>query len=217
MDDKLYNRTIEFLSEQFKNDSSGHDLDHTLRVSRMAVTIAENEHADASLCELAALMHDVDDYKLSPDTEAEHRNARSFMNRENIPDEEIEAVIHIIEQVSFSGTDTQVPDTLEGKIVQDADRLDAIGAIGIARAFAYGGAHGRKLYDPKEIPENHLSKAEYRNHVSTTVNHFHEKLFLLKNMMNTETAKQIAIHRDEFMHAWLDEFLLEWDGRNQFR
>ena len=118
----------------------------------------------------------------------------------------------IVGEVSFEGTDSVVPKTIEGMCVQDADRLDAIGAIGIARAFAYGGRHDRKIYDPDMKPNIHMSADEYHNHVSTTINHFYEKLFKLKGLMNTDTAKKIAEQRENYMKSYIMEFLDEWEG-----
>jgi uncharacterized protein len=143
-------------------------------------------------------------------------NARGFMKRKAVPDIVADAVCHVISQVSFKAGDTVVPDTLEGKIVQDADRLDAIGAIGIARAFAYGGSRGNAIYDPLEKPLAGMGEEEYRHHKGCTINHFHEKLLLLKDMMNTPTARILAEKRDFFMRTFLSEFLSEWNyGQGQ--
>ncbi|HCK88083.1 MAG TPA: phosphohydrolase [Erysipelotrichaceae bacterium] len=204
---------IREIREFFAADSSGHDYDHTMRVYRTARMIAEEEHADLWTVSLASLLHDTDDYKISPETEEEHGNAVRLMNKYNVSEETQKKVCRIIAQVSFSGKDSVVPDTLEGKIVQDADRLDAIGAIGIARAFAYGGAHHRKLYDPEEIYRTDLSKEEYRSLQSSTIAHFHEKLLLLRDLMNTRTGRMLAQHRHDFMEMFLDEFDAEWEGR----
>ena len=139
-------------------------------------------------------------------------NAKTFLKNLEFSDEKIESICHIISQVSFKGTDSVVPDTIEGKIVQDADRLDAIGAIGIGRTFAYGGSHKTPMHIPNmEIKEN-MSAEEYYKNVGTTINHFYEKLLKLKDLMNTETAKKMAHHRHEYMQEFLKEFYDEWEG-----
>ena len=138
-----------FIQGIFSGDSSGHDYYHTIRVYKLATKIAKQENADVKIVQLAALLHDVDDIKLSPDTYAAKKNAVDFMMANKVDEEIIKVVCKIIDEVSFAGTDSVVPDTIEGKCVQDADRLDAIGAIGIARTFAYGGSRGRKIYDPE--------------------------------------------------------------------
>lgn len=171
---------VKYVKQIFANDCSGHDYYHTMRVYRLAVQIAKEENADMLIVQLAALLHDVDDAKLSPETYATKRNAVDFMESNGLDNEIIEAVCKIIEEVSFAGTDSVVPSTIEGKCVQDADRLDAMGAIGIARTFAYGGSKGRKIYDPEIKPLVNMGKEEYRqNQNSTSINHFYEKLLLL--------------------------------------
>ena len=213
MTNQLIESTIAYVKEIFATDFSGHDFFHTMRVYKMATTIAMKENANLQIVQLAALLHDVDDRKLSPETCENKDRAVAFMRSQNLAEEMIEKIKQIIGEVSFMGTDSVVPKTLEGKCVQDADRLDALGAMGIARAFAYGGNHNRVMYDPEIKPALNMSKEEYQNHVSTTVNHFYEKLFLLKDMMNTDSAKAIAEHRERYMKEYIDEFMDEWEGR----
>ena len=204
---------IKFVKGIFAYDCSGHDYHHTMRVYRLATQIAEQENANMLIVQLAALLHDVDDVKLSPETHEAKKNAVGFMKNNGVDDKVIASVCKIIDEVSFAGTDSVVPSTLEGKCVQDADRLDAIGAIGIARTFAYGGSKGRRIHDPDIKPMTNMNKADYnQNHNSTSINHFYEKLLLLKDMMNTETAKKMAMHRQAVMEDFLEEFMAEWDG-----
>lgn len=212
MDNGIIADAIDFVKNIFKNDHSGHDYFHTLRVFKTATKIAECEHANLKIVQLSALLHDVDDIKLSPKTYANKDRAVTFLREHGQSEEIIKTVCDIIGEVSFKGTDSAVPKTIEGKCVQDADRLDAIGAIGIARAFAYGGNHNRVMHDPDIKPLMHMDANEYHNHISTTINHFYEKLFLLKDMMNTATAKIIAEQRDGFMKSYILQFLAEWDG-----
>ena len=185
----------------------------SMRVYRLAIEIAEQENTEMLIVQLAALLHDVDDVKLSPETHDTKKNAVRFMKNSGVDDKVIASVCKIIDEVSFVGTDSVVPSTLEGKCVQDADRLDAIGAIGIARTFAYGGSKGRRIHDPDIKPMTNMNKADYnQNHNSTSINHFYEKLLLLKDMMNTETAKKMAEHRQAVMEDFLEEFMAEWEG-----
>ena len=210
----IIEKTMAFVEEFFAQDYSGHDYFHTLRVFHMATRIAGKEQADLQIVQLAALLHDVDDRKLSPQTCADKTNARRFLKENQVENETVEKICQIISEISFAGRDSVIPESLEGKCVQDADRLDAIGAIGIARAFAYGGSHNRFLHHPDIKPKMRMSKEEYHNSNSTTINHFYEKLFLLADMMNTPTAKEIARSRDRYMKAYVAEFLAEWEGKD---
>ena len=189
-----------FAQKIFASDSSGHDYHHTLRVHALARTLALEEGADVALVELAALLHDVDDHKLSPDTAEGKNRAVEFLKGQGLRSEDIATIVHIIDQISFS-RNTLPPDTLEGQCVQDADRLDAVGAIGIARTFAFGGSHGRPIHDPAGEDK------------STSIQHFYDKLLLLKDKMNTQAGQRMAQHRHEFLESFLQEFLEEWDGR----
>lgn len=184
-----------------------------MRVYRLAIEIAEQENTEMLIVQLAALLYDVDDVKFSPETHDTKKNAVRFMKNSGVDDKVIASVCKIIDEVSFVGTDSVVPSTLEGKCVQDADRLDAMGAIGIARTFAYGSSKGRRIHDPDIKPMTNMNKADYnQNHNSTSINHFYEKLLLLKDMMNTETAKKMAMHRQAVMEDFLEEFMAEWKG-----
>ena len=208
----IINKAIMYAKDFFVDEFSGHDFYHTLRVYNLAKYIAESEECDKELVCLAALLHDVDDYKIvGKDAEAFY-NAKNFLNSENYPEKNIEKICHIISQVSFKGKDTVTPDTIEGKIVQDADRLDAIGAIGIARTFTYGGNHKIPMHIPNMEYKENMSADEYYTNVGSTINHFYEKLLKLKDLMNTETAKRVANHRHKYMEAFLKEFYNEWDG-----
>ena len=209
----MVNNALESIKAIFSGDSSGHDYYHTVRVYRIATEIAKQEYADVNIVQLAALLHDVDDKKLSPETHGIKKNAVDFMTANGVDADIINIVCKNIEEVSFAGTDSVVPSTIEGKCVQDADRLDAIGAIGIARTFAYGGSRGRKIYDPDIKPRIGMSKEEYeKNMNSTSINHFYEKLLVLKDMMNTTAGKKMAENRQAVMQENLNEFLAEWIG-----
>ena len=208
----ITDRALAFAREIFAGDASGHDYWHTVRVWKLAVRLAEAEGADAETAALAALLHDADDEKLSPKTAAGKLRARGFLEREGVPEERIARILHIIGQVSYRGTDSVTPDSPEGMCVQDADRLDAIGAVGIARTFAFGGSRGRAIWDPDERPRECLDERNYRSGSGCTVNHFYEKLLLLKDLMNTPTARKMAEHRHRVMEAFLDEFYAEWQG-----
>ena len=210
--EQLVQNAAKFIKAVFQNDLSGHDFFHSMRVYRTAMKIAQAEHADMEVVALAALLHDVDDRKLSPMTAEKKENAARFMCSQNVSESEIRQVCQIIDEVSFKGTDSVRPSTPEGKCVQDADRLDALGAIGIARTFAYGGSHNRTIYDPELPPRTAMNQAQYYSSKSTSLNHFYEKLFLLEGMMNTETGKAIARKRTQYMQQFVDEFLNEWDG-----
>ena len=212
MDNTIISDALEFVKNTFNDDFSGHDYFHTLRVHKMAMRIAEQEDANLTIVQLAALLHDVDDIKLSPETYVNKDRAVTFLRNHDIAEEIIKTICNIIDEISFKGTDTITPETIEGKCVQDADRLDAIGAIGIARTFAYGGSHNRIIHDPEIKPTVNMNADKYQSHISTSINHFYEKLFLLKDLMNTDTAKKIAEQRENYMRAYISEFLDEWDG-----
>ena len=211
MADKLIEQAQGYVREKFENEYSGHDYFHTLRVFNMATRIAEGEGAELEIVQLAALLHDVDDRKISPETYESQANARNFLLTSGVDEGKVERICKIIREISFGGNNS-VPSSLEGRCVQDADRLDAIGAIGIARAFAYGGNHNRHMYHPDIKPNLNMTKEEYVKSESTTINHFHEKLFKLTALMNTQTAIQIAKSREAYMQEFVAEFMDEWDG-----
>ncbi len=208
----LIERALSYVKERLENEYSGHDFFHTLRVFKVATHISEREGANVETVQLAALLHDVDDRKVSPDTYKTQANARSFLASNDVDEGTAELVCRIIREISFGDNDT-APTTLEGKCVQDADRLDALGAIGIARAFAYGGNRNRHMYHPDVKPNLNMTREEYVKSESTTVNHFYEKLFKLTALMNTETALSIAREREAYMKDFIDEFMAEWEGK----
>ena len=200
----------EFVKDLLAKEYSGHDYYHCIRVYNNAMLICKDMDCDKQLVSVASLLHDVDDAKLFDSKD--YDNARKILNDLNYEKDFIEKVINIIKDVSFKGKDSVIPSSLEGKIVQDADRLDAIGAIGIARTFAYGGNHNRLIYDPSIKPNLNMDYNQYKNANNPTINHFYEKLLLLKDMMNLEKSKEIATHRHKIMEDYLKEFYDEWDG-----
>jgi uncharacterized protein len=203
----------EELRQEFANESTGHDWYHIERVWKNARTIAEKEGGDGFVVELAALLHDIADHKFvaNADTVAAGR-VREILLKHGVEEEIILAVSHIVLNCSFKGGMLNKMKSLEGLIVQDADRLDAIGAIGIARTFAFGGKFNRAIYDPAVKPVAFSNEAEYREKRSHTINHFYEKLLLLKDGMNTGTGKQMAAERHRYMEGFLAEFYAEWEG-----
>lgn len=213
----MIQKAEKFVKTYMEGDSSGHDFFHTLRVLHLAETIAREEAkkhcVDMELVQLIALLHDVDDRKLSPETSENLDRARYFLNQNGVDAARIELIVKSIKQISFKGKDSVSPDILEGKCVQDADRLDAIGAIGIARTFAFGGSRGALMYHPEEPPRLNMDAEVYATTQSHTINHFYEKLLLLKDMMNTETGKQMGQHRHAYMEEFLKEFYDEWEGK----
>jgi len=198
------------VESHFLGEASGHDVYHTLRVYRNALMLAKETDCSLETVSLAALLHDVDDEKLFQSKE--HQFAKKFLEEAGISLDLQERVLEAISTVSFKNRREKTPSTIEGMIVQDADRLDALGAIGIARTFAFGGSRGRAMYDPTEKPDLEMTPEEYRNSQGTSVNHFYEKLFLLKDLMNTEAAKEMAREREEFMRRFLEQFYQEWHG-----
>ena len=209
-------KTADYVKEKLGGEGSGHDWWHIYRVWETAVKIAAREKADRFIVELAALLHDIADWKFNDgDAKAGSRKAREWLMSLNVDEAAIQHVCQIIDDISFKGAGVKTAmKTAEGSIVQDADRLDAIGAIGIARAFAYGGYKERELYNPEIKPEFHNSFEQYKNSKGPTINHFHEKLLLLKDLMNTGTAKKIAEDRHRYMENYLQRFYDEWEGKS---
>lgn len=205
--------TKEFVQKQLENDASGHDWWHIVRVAKTAKTIAEQEQADLFICEMSALLHDIADEKLNPSEEEGLKKVKDWLHTIEVDDKAASEIIRIISTMSYKGGGQPAMQTLEGKIVQDADRLDAIGAIGIARTFAYAGSKGDMMYDPSIVPREQMTKEEYRNGKSTAVNHFYEKLLNLKELMNTDYAKLMAEERHRFMEVYLQRFFKEWEGK----
>ena len=208
-------KTAEYVQASLAEAEGGHDWWHIYRVWQNAKQIAKNEKVDLFVVELAALLHDIADSKFhNGDEEAGPEKARAFLERMNLDGESIDHVDNIIRNVSFRKSfDPQSFDSTELRVVQDADRLDAMGAIGIARAFSYGGHKGRKFYDPEIKPNLNLTKEQYKKSDAPTINHFYEKLLLLKDQMNTATAKAMAKQRHLFMEQYLEQFYQEWEGR----
>jgi len=196
-----------------QGESSGHDWWHIYRVWQTSLYIATHETVDSDVVQLAALLHDIGDWKFhAGDETVGPRLAREWLESLSVDETAIVHVCTIIANLSFKGADVKAaPLSLEGQVVQDADRLDAIGAIGIARAFAYGGAKGREMHDPQTAPVLHSSFEQYKASRGTTINHFHEKLVLLKDRLNTPTAKALAERRHTFMLEFLEQFDAEWN------
>jgi len=212
---QIINNTILFVKNQLTHAEGGHDWFHIERVYKNALLIAEEEECDLTVVKLGALLHDIADSKFhGGDETVGPITARTFLESQNVSEDIILHVIAIIENISFKGGNFEKKfNSKELEIVQDADRLDALGAIGIARTFNYGGFKNRPLYNPNIQPNLNMSKEEYKNSESPTLNHFYEKLLLLKDKMNTETGKKIAQKRHDFMVTFLSQFYAEWDGQ----
>ncbi|MCM3131783.1 HD domain-containing protein [Paenibacillus polysaccharolyticus] len=201
-----------FVQEESSKHSDGHDWSHIERVTTLAVRLAEHMGADPFVCELAALLHDVPDEKLNDSLEAGMAKLHTWLDNQALDFDTRESVVNIISTISFAGGQGAAVDSLEAQVVQDADRLDALGAIGIARTFAFSGARGREMYDPSLPPREQMTREEYRNGRSTTINHFYEKLFKLKDLMNTSYGKELAQRRHEYMVQFVEQFKQEWEG-----
>jgi uncharacterized protein len=211
---EIISKTITFVKEKLNDAEGGHDWFHIERVYKNALLIANNTPCDVTVVKLGALLHDIADSKFhNGDETIGPRTARLFLESENVSEEIIAHVVSIIENISYKGGNFEKKfNSTELDIVQDADRLDAIGAIGVARAFHYGGFKDRTIYDPNIAPITNMTKEEYKKNNAPTINHFYEKLLLLKDKMNTETGKEIAAERHRFMETFLSQFYAEWEG-----
>ena len=211
----LIDKTILFVKATLAQAEGGHDWFHIERVYKNALLIAESEKCDVEIVQLGALLHDIADSKFHDGDESiGPKTARTFLEAEKVEPTIIDHVIAIIENISFKGGKVvRQFSSIELDIVQDADRLDAIGAIGIARTFNYGGFKNRALYNPEIAPNLTMTKDEYKNNEAPTINHFYEKLLLLKDKMNTQTGKQIAQDRHRYMEDFLEQFYAEWEGK----
>ena len=206
----IINKTKEFVKVELSNEGSGHDWYHIERVYNMSKYIAKKENADLFIVEMAALLHDIDDWKFSDKQDT--TKTEQFLKSVNVDKVEFKKILSIIKRISFKGgVVDSTQDSIEGMVVQDADRLDAIGAIGIARAFTYGGFKNRVIYNPDINPIEFKTLKDVKHKNNHTINHFYEKLLKLKDLMNTNTAKEIAVKRHKFMEQFLEEFYLEWD------
>ncbi len=213
MSNNLIENTVTFVKEKLEGAEAGHDWFHIERVWKLSLKIAENEKADSEVLQLGALLHDIADPKFHDGDETlALKISRDFLESQNVSEEIIDQVLFIIQNISFKNRG-EAPEhlSIELQIVQDADRLDAIGAIGVARTFNFGGFKNNLMYHPDISPKVGMSKEEYKKSEGTTINHFYEKLLLLKDLMNTETAKKIASERHVFMLKFLEEFDREWN------
>lgn len=209
----LIEKTVEFVKEKLEGAEAGHDWFHIERVWKLSKKIAETEKCNQDVVELAALLHDIADPKFhNGDETLALKVSKDFLEGQDAPENVIEQVLFIIKNISFKNRG-EAPQNLpvELKIVQDADRIDAIGAIGIARTFNFGGFKNNLMYDPNVEPKLNMSKDEYKKSNGTTINHFYEKLLLLKDLMNTEKGKELALERHEYMLKFLDQFYKEWN------
>lgn len=213
---KVIDQTKEYIKARLRTDPTGHDWWHTYRVWRNALYIGELEKANLFVVQLAALLHDIADYKLNNgDDTLGPKLAAEWLENLGVTKEVIAHVSEIISDMSFKGANVESKmRTREGMVVQDADRLDALGAIGIARTFAYGGYKGRLIHDPNIQPKKHNSFDEYKKNLSPSINHFYEKQLLLKDLMNTEAGRRVAEKRHNFIVEFLREFFSEWEGED---
>ncbi|WP_026718635.1 HD domain-containing protein [Flavobacterium antarcticum] len=212
----LIKNTISFVKRALEHAEGGHDWFHIERVYKNTLAIAKTEECDLLVCQLGALLHDIADSKFhNGDEEIGPKTARKFLENESVSEVVIEHVLNIIKNISFKGGNFEKKfNSIELQVVQDADRLDAIGAIGIARCFNYGGFKNRTIYSPDVKPNLSMTKEEYKNAETPTINHFYEKLLLLKDKMNTESGKKMAEKRHHFMEVFLEQFYAECNGES---
>ena len=212
---KIIQKIADDVKRKLEGKGSGHDWWHVVRVWNMAKHVGKKENADMFIVELAALLHDIADWKAyGGDTSVGPKVARQILEKYSVSANFIDQVCDIIATMSFKGARVKTEmKTLEGRVVQDSDRLDAIGAIGIARTFSYGGNKNRLMYDPGKKPSLHKSKKEFLKNDGSSINHFYKKILLLKDQINTKTAKKIALGRHQFVKEYLERFLKEWDGK----
>ena len=213
-EEKILQEVATYVERKLSGEGSGHDWWHIVRVRKLAEKLALAEGGDSFICQLAALVHDLVDDKLVADEELALAEARDLLTRAGVAADQTDQVLTIIQAISYKGGSQNHLDlTLEGQIVQDADRLDAMGAIGVARTMAYSGYHGRVIHDPEVAARQNMTLEQYRSHQGTAITHFYEKLLLLKDLMKTKTAKELAKGRHAFLEAYLDQFFAEWDGQ----
>ena len=213
-EEKILQEVATYVERKLSGEGSGHDWWHIVRVRKLAEKLALAEGGDSFICQLAALVHDLVDDKLVADEGLALAEVRDLLTRVGVAANQTDQVLTIIQSISYKGGNQNHQDlTLEGQIVQDADRLDAMGAIGVARTKAYSGHHQRIIHDPEVAVCQNMTLDQYRSHQGTAITHFYEKLLLLKDLMNTETAQELAKGRHAFLEAYLDQFFAEWDGQ----
>ena len=213
-EEKILQEVATYVERKLSGEGSGHDWWHIVRVRKLAEKLALAEGGDSFICQLAALVHDLVDDKLVADEGLALAEVRDLLTRVGVAANQTDQVLTIIQSISYKGGNQNHLDlTLEGQIVQDADRLDAMGAIGVARTMAYSGHHQRIIHDPEVAVRQNMTLDQYRSHQGTAITHFYEKLLLLKDLMNTKTAQELAKGRHAFLEAYLDQFFAEWDGQ----
>ncbi len=213
-EEKILQEVAAYVEQRLSGEGSGHDWWHIVRVRKLAEKLALAEGGDSFICQLAALVHDLVDDKLVADEGLALAEVRDLLTRVGVAANQTDQVLTIIQSISYKGGNQNHLDlTLEGQIVQDADRLDAMGAIGVARTMAYSGHHQRIIHDPEVAVRQNMTLDQYRSHQGTAITHFYEKLLLLKDLMNTKTAQELAKGRHAFLEAYLDQFFAEWDGQ----